>query len=187
MAAKKQAKRKNPAVDEEYEAAVQASEEFHGTPATEEFRIVTKIFEHGVLADCGELIKIEVIPIHGGPVIDIKDFGKHGARLARSPKGYPVQLFIEGGDQSVNLEDFEIYSPHELEVLGKLKYIVYYTVKHHLGRDGGEANYRHELNDAQKTIPTKARNRPTVIYDTINKLLSLAGGEYEILPEGIDN
>lgn len=169
----------------EYAAAVEASEEFHGTPATEDFRIVTKIFEHGTLADCGELIRLEVMPVHGGPLIDIKKL--KGARLARSPKGYPFQLFVEGGDQSVNLEDFEIYSPHEVEVLGKLKHVVYYTIKHHLGKDGGEANFKHELNDAQKTIPTKARNRPTVIYDTINKLLSLAGGEYEILPEGIDN
>jgi len=176
--------KRNPS--DEYTAAAQASEEFHGTEPAEIFEIRTKIFEHDHLGDCGELIKLEIIPVHGGPIIDLKGF--KGARLGRSPKGYPDQLFIEGGDQSVDLDEFEIRKPHELEVLGKLKFVTYYTVKHHLGRDGGEANFRHKFNDGQNIrIGTKSANRPTVLYDVMNRLLSLAGGEYEILPEGIDN
>jgi hypothetical protein len=90
----------------------------------------------------------------------------------------------------VNLEDFEIDNPHDLEVLGKLKYVTYYTVKHHLGRDGGEANFKHKLNDGDSKLirrGTKATNRPTVIYDVLNDLISIAGGDYKILPEGIDD
>lgn len=170
----------------EYEAAAEMSEEFHGTPAQEEFEIVTEKYEHDTLADCGELVKLEIIPINGGSVINLTKF--EGARLAMSPKGFPPQLYIEGGDQAVDLGEFEIETPHEFEVLGHLKYITYYTIKHHLGRDGGEANYRHKFNDGpQKRISTKAKNRPTVIYDVNNESLMLAGGEYEILPEGIDN
>ncbi len=177
--------KKNPSG---YAAAAQASEEFHGTPPHEEFNIVTKIFEHDHLGDIGELVKLEVIPVHGGGVIDLTKF--KGARLAQSPKGSKGQLYIEGGNQSVDLDAFEISEPHELEVLGKLKYVTYYTVKHHLGRDGGEANYRHKLNDGDSWLirrGTNSKNRPTVVYDVNNKLLSIAGGEYKILPEGIDN
>jgi len=171
--------------DGTFEAAAEASEEFHGTPAHEFIEVTTEVYEHDALADCGELIKLEIIGIDG-EIVDLKRF--KGARLAMSPKGFPPQLYIEGGDQSVDLGEFGIDRPHELEVLGKLKYITYYTVKHHLGRDGGEANYRHKFNDGESIrIGTKHKNRPTVIYDVNNQLLSLAGGEYDILPEGIDN
>lgn len=182
---KRNASRKAKRNGSEYEAAAAMSEDFHGTPAHEDFSIVTEIYEHDSLADCGELMKLEIMARNGG-IVDLKDFG--GARLAMSPKGYPAQLYIEGGDQAVDLEEFGIEKPHELEVLGHLKYITYYTTKHHLGRDGGEANYRHQFNDgANYLIETKKKNRPTVIYDVNNELLMLAGGEYEILPEGIDN
>jgi len=172
---------------DEYAAAAQASEEFHGTEPHELIEVETEIFEHDHLADCGELIKLEVISINGG-IVYLKKF--KGARLCRSPKGFPDQLYIEGGDQAVDLGEFGIHRPHELEVLGHLKYVTYYTVKHHLGKDGGEANYRHRFNDnggVSMMIGTKSKNRPTVVYDVNNKLLLLAGGEYDILPEGIDN
>lgn len=168
----------------QFDAAAALSEEFHGTPSSETFEIVTERYEHDALADCGELVKLEIIPQNGGGIVDLKKF--EGARLAMSPKGYPPQLYIESGDQSVDLEQFGIDKPHELEVLGRLKFITYYTVKKHLGKDGGEANYRHKFNDGTR-IGTKAKNRPTVIYDVNNEALMLAGGEYEILPEGIDN
>lgn len=171
----------------EYAAAAAASEAFHGTPAHEEFNIVTEVFEFDNLGDCGELLKLEVIPIHGGSGITLTKFD--GARLGQSPKGFPDQLYIEGGDQSVDLDEFEISRPHALEVLGKLKFITYYTVKYHLGKDGGDANYRHKFADNPPMIRrgTNPKNRPTIIYDTMNNLISLAGGEYQILPEGIDN
>lgn len=178
-------RRRNPS--SEHEAAAAASEAFHGTPSHEEFDIVTDVFEFDNLGDCGELLKLEVIPVHGGPVIVLSKFG--GTRLGQSPQGFPDQLYLEGGDQSVDLDEFEIQTPHVHEVLGKLKFITYYTVKHHLGKDGGDANYRHKFADNAPLIKrgTNPKNRPTVIYDTINELLSLAGGEYQILPEGIDN
>lgn len=174
----------NPA-EGEYEAAAQASEEFHGTKPHEEFTFRTTLFEHDVLGDCGELVKLEIIPATGGPVVDVKKF--KGARLCQSPKGSLPQLYIEGGDQSVPLSEFGIDEPHEKEVLGKLKFITYYTVKHHLGKDGGEANFRHKFNDGEVRVGTNPKNRPTVTYDVLNKLLGIWGGEYKILPEGIDN
>jgi hypothetical protein len=166
--------RNNPS---EYAAAVAASEEFHGTKAHEVLKIQTEIFEHDNLGDIGELVSIDIAAVNGGIV---KLAGFEGARLARSPKGFPYQLFIEGGDQSVDLAEFGIEDAHEFEVLGRLKRIKYYTVKHHLGKEGGEANYFHKLGELSGKLPH-------VIYDTVNQLLSIAGGEYTILPEGIDN
>jgi hypothetical protein len=161
----------------EYIAAAAASEEFHGRPASESILIKTEVFEHDNLGDIGELVSMDIASENGG-VVHLKGF--EGARLARSPKGYPFQLFIEGGDQSVSLADFGIDTPHESEVLGQLKTITYYTVKDHLGKDGGDANYKHKLGEVSGV-------RPYVIYDVLNELLSISGGAYTIPAEGIDD
>lgn len=173
---KRNGKKRNPAGGE-YAAAVEASEEFHGQGVQEEFEVKQKIFEHDTLADLGELVSMDIHAINGG-VVHLSGFD--GARLAQSPKGFPFQLFIEGGDQEVDLSEFDIEVPHEIEVLGKLKSIKYYTDKKHLGKDGGVANYKHKLGEVSGKVPH-------VIYDVMNKTLSIAGGAYTILPEGIDD
>ena len=166
--------KRNPS---EYEAAAEASEDFHGTPAHEDISVTADIFEHDNLGDIGPLVSMDIASVNGG-VVHLSKF--KGARLARSPKGFPFQLFIEGGDQSVNLAEFAIDTPHELEVLGKLKRITYFTDKKHLGKEGGVANYKHKLGEVSGKLPH-------VIYDVMNKTLSIAGGAYTILPEGIDD
>jgi len=176
-------KRNSSSDDREYRAAAEASEEFHGMPAHEDIEVTEEVFEHENLAVCGELIKLEIQSINGGTVFLTKF---DGAQLSRSPKGYPPQLFIRGGDQSVDLAEFGITRPHESEVLGKLKRVWYYTIKKHLGKDGGEANYRHRFGDNPEVFALKG-NLPHVIYDVMSELLSISGGGYTILPEGIDN
>lgn len=161
----------------EYLAAAAASEEFHGRAPTESIVIKSEVFEHDNLGDLGELVSMTIACERGGTE-KLMDFD--GARLAQSPKGYPRQLFIEGGDQWVDLEDFGIYEPHEIEVLGKLKGVVYFTQKDHLGDEGGEANFDHKLGEVSGI-------KPYVIYDVLNESLSIAGGNYKILPEGIDD
>lgn len=162
----------------EYQSALGASEAFHGIDTSEVFEVACEVFEHDNLGDLGELISMEIAPVNGGRAIVLHGFA--GARLAQAPKGFPFQLFIEGGDQAVDLAEFDIDEPHEKEVLGKLKRIKYYTVKHHLGKDGGEANYKHKLGEIDGKLPT-------VIYDCMNESLEIAGGGYTILAEGIDN
>lgn len=170
--------KRNPGEDEEFLAAADASEEFHGTPAKEVIKVESEHFEHDNLADCGELVALGIRSVNGG-MVTLKGF--EGARLARSPKGFAPQLFIEGGDQSVDLSAFDIEDEHELEELGELKWITYFTDKKHLGkRDGGVANYKH-------TFGENGGRRPMVVYDTINETLTIVGGQYTILPEGIDN
>ncbi len=166
--------KRNPS---EFNSAVEASEDFHGTDAHELIDVEQEIFEHDTLADLGELVSMDILSVNGGTV-HLSRFD--GARLAQSPKGFPYQLYIEGGDQEVDLTEFDIEDPHELEELGRLKSIKYFTDKKHLGKDGGVANYKHKLGEV-------SGKRPIVTYDTMNKTLAIVGGAYTILPEGIDD
>ena len=170
--------RRNPG--EDYEAAAAASEDFHGTPAHEVFKVEDEIFAHDTLSDIGELVSLDIQcgRCSRRHIVHVSEF--KGARLAQSPKGYPFQLFIEGGDQEVNVEDFCITEPHESEILGKLRTVKYFTDKKHLGREGGVANYKHRLGEVSGILPH-------VRYDTLNRRLYIDGGDYTILPEGIDN
>jgi hypothetical protein len=88
-----------------------------------------------------------------------------------------TQLYIEGGDQSVDLRDFGIKTPHEKEILGHVTDVWYFTTKDHLRpEDGGTAIYHHKF----------GKIKPTMIYDVPNQLLEFAGGGYTIPDEGID-
>jgi hypothetical protein len=153
---------------------------FHGRDSEFFVEVTTDVHEHTYLAALGELVSMEIISPTGA-VIVLKGFETRlgePAFLAASEKR--TQLFIEGGDQSVNLKAFGIREPiHESEVLGELDKIEYYTVKDHLGDQGGEAVYRHKLKSK------RFRRKPEVIYDTRNQLLSLSGGNYTIEDEGI--
>ena len=92
------------------------------------------------------------------------------------------QMFIDGGDQSVDLKLFGIdpKEAHEKEVLGYLTRAWYFTNKTHLGRDGGVAIYKHKLGEEGGELPT-------VTYSVIDKRLSIAGGSYTIPDEGVRN
>lgn len=171
LPAKKNSKRptrRNSAVEE-------ASEGFHGRPVEETYEVETSIRVHSQLAELGDLVALEVQAIGGG-MVKIEDFG--GAVLCMNPER--TQLYIEGGDQAVALEDFGIDSDaaHDSEVLGKVKRIRYATVKHHLGDQGGDAIYKH-------TFGEEGGDLPHLIYDNLNGLLSLSGGSYTIPNEGI--
>lgn len=153
--------------------AAKVYEEFHGRPPGVVIDVETPMRGHSVLAGIGKLIAL-VIETAQGPrfEVTVEKFG--GAYLCMDTK--KTQLFIEGGNQSVDLKAFNIVPPiHENEVLGRLVWVYYDTVKDHLGKDGGDAIYKHKF----------SRNGPTVIYDTRNKLLFLAGGVYDMPPEGI--
>jgi hypothetical protein len=160
--------RKNPV-----ESATQAYRDFHGKDPEKIIETETSVHYHGVLAGLGKLKFLEVKrDVDGG--ITVINFGP-GTYLTENEKR--TQLFISGGDQSVNLRDFGISKPHELELLGEAVKVGYFTEKLHLvAKDGGKALYVHKFSSP----------RPTIIYDTRNTLLSFAGGGYSIPSEGID-
>jgi hypothetical protein len=141
-----------------------------------------------VLSGIGDLKELLILAI-GRPVkVKLEDF--KGALLAETEKG--TQLYIKGGDQSVNLKDFGIDpgKAHENEILGSLLNEVYFTTKDHLmPEDGGTANYKHKFGKGRMKsyrFGKKGARLPMVGYDVRNKLLSIQGGTYRIVAEGID-
>jgi len=173
--------RKNPA-----DAAAERYEYFHGRPPEKETVVKTSIQRHGVLSGIGELKELVILAIAGDRQVKLEGF--KGALLAETEKG--TQLYIKGGDQSVSLKDFGISQPHEAEILGALLNVVYFTTKDHLQpKDGGTANYRHKFGKGRTkryVFGKKGARLPMVGYDVRNKLLSIQGGTYKIVAEGID-
>ena len=108
--------------------------------------------------------------------------GLKGARLTMNEKG--TQLFVEGGDQSLDLDDFGITTDHDREFLGELVQVVYHTKKTHLGKDGGDADYVHKFGRMESN--GKKTELPKVGYDRLNEEILISGGGYEIPSEGID-
>lgn len=175
--------RKNPA-----DAAAERYEYFHGRAPEKDTVIKIPIHRHGVLSGIGELKEMLILGITGDRKIRLSF---KNTLLAENEKG--TQLYIEGGDQSVNLADFSIKNPHEREILGALLNVVYFTTKDHLvPEDGGTANYKHKFVNEKLRAPRKyvfgqkGARLPIVGYDVRNKLLSIQGGTYRIVAEGID-
>jgi hypothetical protein len=174
--AKRRRNPKNPA-----ESASELYEGFHGKPSEVWVEIVTPIHEHKYLSALGELVSLDIISPTGARVT-VKGFELRDKPALLCSNEKRSQMFIEGGDQRVDLKAFGIREPiHEQEELGELNALEYYTIKKHLGKEGGEAIYRHKLK------AHKFRRKPVVLYDTVNHLISFAGGNYSVLDEGIDN
>lgn len=164
---KKKGKR-NPAGE-----SADAFQEFHGYPSEQVVTVSKKIHYHEHLAAVGKLEKLIVIARETGDRVVLEGF--QGAVLAFNEKR--TQLFIEGGDQKVNVREFGITKHHESEYLGDVIVVEYFARKDHLGKDGGVATYVHKFK----------RPYPALMYDSRNEQLSFAGGQYDILTEGIDN
>lgn len=161
---------KNPAGD----AAAAAFEEFHGYPSTEDLHFLELENVPSELAALGDLVSLTVRPAGGRGRVVLGEFG--GAILATN--GERNQLYVVGGDQSVDLADFGLAGRHERELLGELLEVVYFTTKTHLGSEGGEAEYHHDFGE-------ESGGRPSLVYDTVNERLEVVGGAYTIEPEGV--
>jgi hypothetical protein len=171
--------RRNPA-----DAAVEVFEEFHGHAPDEIVEVKKKIHFHKHLAGAGILKRLVVDGIDGRSHL-INGF--RGALLCFNES--KNQLFIESGDQAINLEDFGIKSPHELETLGKVKHIDYSTRKDHLWDEGGDAVYTHKFrttNENGQHVTVRIARYPDLIYRVRDEQLEFSGGSYEIRAEGID-
>jgi hypothetical protein len=171
--------RKNPAA-----ASAEVFEEFHGFGPTEVVTVSKEVHHHAHLASLGTLVQLDVWGVDGK---GHKVTGFKKALLACNETR--DQLFIEGGDQSVNLGDFGIRKPHETETLGRVTNIGYQTNKTHLGDEGGEAVYVHRFratNQNGKHVVVKMTREPDLIYSVRDEQLLFSGGSYEILAEGIN-
>lgn len=165
-------------------AAIEAYSDFHGREPGELIEYDQTVRYPGRTAAIGELVKLKVkVPggrVEGGRVVTLSGF--KGAMLTRHPR--EVQLYVEGGDQSLDLEEFGISAPHGMEFLGEVTEVTYFTRKDHLGKDGGEANYVHKFGKNEET--GERTERPLLNFDVANEQLIFAGGGYTIPAEGID-
>jgi hypothetical protein len=172
--------RKNPAQE-----SLEAYKEFHGREADEIVTVEEKIHFHRHLAGAGELRKLVIKTVDGKAKVTLSNF--KGAILAFNEK--KNQLFVKGGDQKVDLKQFGIVHPHELETLGRATLIDYHTRKDHLGSEGGTATYRHKFrttNEQGRPVTVKIAKYPDVIYRVLDEQLEFSGGSYELRAEGID-
>lgn len=156
------------------EKASERYEYFHGQAPDAIHDVIEERIEQSVHSGIGRLIALEVYD-HESNLHEVNGFGKD-CLLTQDLDG--TQLFIVGGDQSLDPEDFGIETNHLYEVLGAVKSVTYDTNKVHLGSEGGKAHYKHEFGDEGGVLPV-------LIYDTANEEMMLAGGSYSIPSQGI--
>lgn len=176
-------KKKNPSEA----AAADAFREFHGHDAEDVVTFETMHHYPRTTSAIGDLVKLVIrLPkergVKGGQYVDLQHFGE--AMLTEHPK--MKQLYVEGGDQSLDLEEFGLDAgdPHEVEYLGTLELCEYFANKTHLGKDGGEAVYHHRFGKNELTLQKTELIR--VGYHVPDEQILFVGGGYEIPAEGID-
>jgi len=171
------------------DASAKVFREFHGDAPTETVTVEQKVHRHKYLAAAGELVGLQVAPINGSKPRRIEGMGKDALLTFNETKS---QLFVTGGDQYLSpseLRKFGADGGHELETLGKLTGVGYFTDKTHLGKEGGEAIYDHKFrttNENGRHITVTIARYPDLIYRVLNQELEISGGSYTILAEGID-
>jgi hypothetical protein len=170
--------RHNASDEKESVGARRFTEAFHGRPEGEVIEIVDEIIEHSHLGTAGVLLTIEMVE---GNNIEFETadpsnltylcFSPKLKRLENGQRGW-TQAYISGGDQSIDLKQFDVDPTKEQITLGRVKRIFYSTDKQHLGREDRKAGpYKHKLGE-------ESGRMPDLIYDRLNKLLSLSGGFY---------
>jgi len=102
-------------------------------------------------------------------------FTRRRPRVAASPDG--KQLYLVGGDQSVDLSDLGLDARDHV-VLGEAERIVYRTSK---------AYHNFQPTDYVHRFAEDGGERPILAYDTLNERLYFVGGSYQVKPEGIVN
>ena len=170
-------RRPNPA-----DAAADVYEEFHGRPSSEVVTVTEKIHYHKNLAALGELRTL-IVQARDGERVTLTRF-KRAILCTNEAKN---QLFVRGGDQSVDLKAFDIRTEHEVETLGKVVELAYFTTKDHLGDEGGTALYFHVAGETNENGKRKMAGwGPDLIYHTLDERLKFSGGSYTIRGEGVD-
>lgn len=153
-----------------------------GIPSQHETIVVEKIHDHSHLADLARLCAFKLRGVRGR-----LKFTEPATRLCSNETG--TQLYIRGGDQTINLDDFNrvVTSParrvdptKESVVLGEITNLYYAARKPFLGGEHKKLGvYDHKLGG-------RNRNYPVLVYDTRSQLLSISGGVYYIKPDDYD-
>ena len=165
--------RRNSAMEE----AADRYEFFHGKGPETVTEVTAKVRERDVFSGIGKLKKLFIITDED---FELEYAGFGDALLAQDVGG--GQLYIIGGNQRMNLADFDLDDDgRQYYALGALHRVHYDTEKTHLPPEsGGKAVYDHEFGENGGRLPI-------VIYDALNEQLILAGGSYTLPSVGIDD
>ncbi len=158
------------------EEADRIYEEFHGRPSDEEIFAEEEIQMRENLGVLGRLVQI-VCECVTGQAFKI-NFGED-VFLCASADG--KQLYIVGGDQSLDLEAMGFSDEQRSKdkvFIGSAQQVTYRTRKRF--DDFAEIDYVHDFGEDGGTLPA-------LVYDRLNQVIEFAGGDYEIKPEGIVN
>jgi hypothetical protein len=172
---------RNPNSQHRMDDADKLYEDFHGVAPTKTTKILTQVQARSDLAELGPVVELKVHLLTDKKHAfryDPEDC-ENAIMLCSSPDG--KQLYFVGGDQSIDLGSIGMDSDEwtrDTMVLGILTMVTYRTRK---GFDKFKlTDYYHELGE-------ESGMQPLLVYDNINGLLSVAGGQYEVRPEGIVN
>jgi hypothetical protein len=173
--ATKTKRKRNPHMDN----SIAVAEGFHGRGIKGFIDVIEEERYEGTGAKLADLVEL----------VCTDDGGKSGYPI-RFTKDRPIlasnsnnQLSIIGGDQSLNLSNFEWIEEEERDkqwlVFGEVYSIAYATDKHHLeGSSGKYEEYEHNFGEEGGKLPMLA-------YDALNEKLYLLGGSYKITDLGI--
>jgi hypothetical protein len=151
------------------DAAADLSQAWHGRPAKSVTEVAEKFHVHSVLTDLGGLEEIGIAD--GRYEIPLR-FG-HDTRLCSNEAG--TQLYVVGGSQKIDLKAFGLPTDKDCVVLGEAASVTYFSQKMHLGKeDKIPGSYRHVFSEES------GGERPVVLYDALNCVVSFAGGVYRI-------
>lgn len=163
-------------------SAASLYESFHGKPPGEVKEIITDREEHEWLTQLGTLRQIKVYTVtNRDATLDFT--GEDAPDFASNEEG--TQLFIEGGDQALPLGKLGMGGDKwqkESILIGQVYEATYETEKSF--DDFKRTLYFHQFADP-KEPEGKDGERPTLVYDRVNKLLSLVGGTYKIAAPGV--
>ena len=184
---KKNGRTRNPPADAE-----RMYEKFHGRPATETTVVEEEVHEHEHLTILGPLVEV-FIETPTGLLAHITFDEEDLPFLCSSEDG--TQLYVEKGDQSIDLAALEMDSEDWIkdrmilgrfaESRGKRNWNVTYRTKKRFD-DFKEIDYQHDLGE-------ETGDRPALEYEPRSQKLFIAGGRYRIdlpvigMSPGIEN
>jgi hypothetical protein len=172
----------------EYKQAKRIAELFHGRPVKEELTIEDKLVSPDWYAEIGPLAELRIKAFRGYPfrTAKFRFFTKGDAliHLLTSPDGR--QMYLRGGDQEIDLDSMGMGPESEwfrdMMSIGEVTYFAYLDGKKFHGFKMTE--YTHKVGSALDWSGTrhiqKTNAKPVMIYDSLSKKISFAGGQGKV-------
>jgi len=203
--------------EDEMEQVEELTRDFHGRDPIETIQLSLPEYYHDDLAELGRLVELAICDPEDNKFIVTLDFGSELDQdedsedededeedeesdedsesdedededeviLCSTPDR--KQLVLIGGDQELDLEEFDWLSNEErdkdLVEIGPIYSICYFTDKHHLSGPKSQKSgvpYDHKFGEDNG-------KKPMLVYDQDNQRCLIVGGTYRVEKEGIKN